>query len=124
MKIFALLSMVLLSGCATIINRPYDRVQFKGEPNATLYINDEEVRSIPWEVEISTKDQLIECRIESEGYEPKEVTLRTKTGAGWVVADILLTGGLGVIVDAATKKWKTIEVSEYEYSLEKIEAKK
>ena len=36
---------------------------------------------------------------------PQNVVVSPSLGAGWLIADILLTGLLGIIIDAATNMW-------------------
>ena len=41
----------------------------------------------------------------SPGYSPATVSLHNSIGVGTVIADVLLTGLIGVVVDAATGSW-------------------
>ena len=43
-----------------------------------------------------------------DGYQDATCQLNASAGAGWIVLDILLTGLIGVIVDAATGAWNSI----------------
>jgi len=57
-----------------------------------------------------------------EGYSPATFQLASHTRGGIVVADILLTGLIGVIVDAATGAWSKLEPETATVSLTKIAA--
>lgn len=41
----------------------------------------------------------------------RRCVLESRVGAGYVIADIILTFLIGVIVDAATEKWKSLDES-------------
>jgi len=55
-----------------------------------------------------------------DGYSPATFQLASHTRGGIVVADILLTGLIGVIVDAATGAWSKLEPETATVSLTKI----
>ncbi len=57
-----------------------------------------------------------------EGYSPATFQLASHTRGGIVVADVLLTGLIGVIVDAATGAWSKLSPETATVSLTKIAA--
>jgi hypothetical protein len=55
-----------------------------------------------------------------EGYAPAKAELQRSTRAGIVVADVLLTGLIGVVVDAATGSWYKLSPEVVTVALEKV----
>lgn len=57
-----------------------------------------------------------------EGYAPAKAELQRGTRVGIVIADVLLTGLIGVIVDAATGAWYKLSPEVVTVAMEKIAA--
>jgi hypothetical protein len=94
-------SLLLLGSCATILSIGKQKIDFRTTPpNATVYINSEKAGNTPFfkYLKRNTKHHV---KIELEGYKTFEVNLN-KTFNPVVLGNILLGGGIGIIVDLAT----------------------
>ena len=97
-SIFALL---MLSGCATIMNSGPDVVNVDTNPRgARVYLNGLYSGVSPINLTIHREDDAV-IDVKLEGYEPVQTELR-KTGNGWIFGNLLIGGGLGVIIDLAS----------------------
>jgi hypothetical protein len=61
-------------------------------------------------------------RFEKEGYSPATFALESRVRAGIVIADVLLGGVIGVVIDAATGAWSKLVPGTVTVSLTKIAA--
>lgn len=52
-----------------------------------------------------------------DGFENKSLNMTYSVGAGWIILDIL-SGLIGVIVDAATGNWNEFDIQHYKANLE------
>jgi hypothetical protein len=59
-------------------------------------------------------------RFAKDGYSPATVQLQSHVRAGYVVADVLLTGLIGVVVDAATGGWSKLTPETASVSMTKV----
>jgi hypothetical protein len=98
---------LLGSGCATVLKGKTTPVSVTSTTaGATVMVNGQPAGVTPTTVQLSnTADAVITVR-----QADKEETCRMTSGAstGWVVADVLLTTGLGIIVDWATHNWNNV----------------
>ena len=114
-KLMALISLglivVLASSCATILNDNPQRVVIKATPaEADIYVDGQNVGKGSVEQFLSTeRDHLIKAKL---GDDEKEVTIKSNIGILWVIADVFLTGLIGVVIDAITDEWKELHVPE------------
>jgi len=110
MKIFSisfLLSIILLSSCATVFKGTGDLVNFTSSPGgAKVYINGFYKGTTPLRLKLETnKTYNIEFK---KGGKTKTYTITNTIGAGWIILDIF--GGLiPVIIDAATGAWYSLD---------------
>ena len=95
------LILILLVGCATIMQGPKQNVGISSIPSgAKVTIDGQIVGYTPLTVELSRKDNHV-IRIELEGYSPYEITLTRKV-SGWVAGNIIFGGIIGLAIDAIT----------------------
>jgi len=101
------------SGCATVMrgsrnelilhSAPADLKVFdQGQQVALTHVKTESDGKSRFKGMVSPKSR--ELRLQSGGQEAS-VPLRSSMGAGWFVADLLLTGVIGLIVDGVSGRW-------------------
>lgn len=101
MKKFVATALAMLIACATIIRPGPDRIPVDSSPRgARVYLDGQLVGTTPVVVDVPRKSDCV-IRVELEGYEPVEID-RDKKLNGWFLANILLGGVIGIIVDLAT----------------------
>lgn len=106
-SLLVVVSVLVLSGCATLFKGTSETVSLGSEPPAEVYVNGTYRGDTPVKLDLkSDKEYDIEFR--KEGFESKTVHISNSVGAGWIVLDVL--GGLvPVIVDAATGAWYQLD---------------
>lgn len=98
---FSMLSVFLLSSCATIISGSRQTVKISSEPSsATVYINEVEIGKTPIERSLK-RNQEYNLVIKLDGYQQYE-TLISKEFNAWYLGNILFGGIIGLIIDPIT----------------------
>lgn len=100
---FAALALACLCvSCATIVSGSTQDVTFVSDPEgATVRVDGLPVGRTPLTVSLDTgKSHTVE--LSKEGYETQYATLSRSVSGGWIVADIFLTGCIGIVVDLVT----------------------
>ena len=118
-KVLALaLACLYLSSCATLFKGTSENVAFNSNPDrAEVWINGTKRGETPLAIKLVSKETYtIEFR--KEGYKSRAYTINNKVGAGWVILDVL-AGLVGVIVDAATGAWYSLDQKNIDAILEK-----
>lgn len=105
----ALCVTLLLSGCAAILSGTKQRVSFTSDPpGAQVVANGQTICTTPCSAELKKKnDYTIEIR--KSGYAPGRAQLESSVGGGWIVADILFGGLIGIAVDGLTGAWNSFD---------------
>ena len=98
------LSSLALGGCATVFKSKQGSISVTSDtPGARVTLDGNPVGSTPTTVAVSNgKDAVIS--VEAHG-QRKDCSVKSSASVGWVVADIFLTSGLGLIVDWVTHNW-------------------
>jgi len=106
--IMCIVSMLSLSGCATLFKGTAKKIDMQSSPEkAEVYVNGQFMGITPLQLNLSVKHSYaIEFR--AEGYQPRVYHINNRVGAGWVVLDVIL-GLVPVIVDAATGAWYNLD---------------
>lgn len=113
---FLTVNLFLFSSCATILSSTSQRVNFTTEPpNAKVYINNVEVGKTPLLKDLKRNGNYL-VKIDLEGYKPFEINLKRKFNP-IVLANILLGGIVGLIVDIATGAMYVISPDEIDIYL-------
>ena len=108
---------IAVGGCAAIFSPGPDPVAFRSEPEgADVLVNGEKLGVTPVTLELKPSKVYI-VTFRKDGYEDATVTLTTHVQAGWVVLDIL-TGVIGVAVDAGTGEWKAFDSGQHFVEME------
>lgn len=90
---------VVLSGCATIMQGTKQSVGISSSPTGAVVIVDNvEKGKTPLVVDLTRKDHHF-VKIEMAGYQPYEATF-TRSTSGWVWGNIVFGGLIGLAVDA------------------------
>lgn len=112
---FIALSLVFvftLQSCATLFSGSYDEVDLSSEPTgAKVFVNGKDEGNTPMTVRLKkSKEYTIE--FVKEGFKTKTMRMTYGLGAGWLILDIL-SGLVGIIVDAATGNWNSCDYDSY-----------
>lgn len=100
-KVLLFLSLILTSGCATIIHGSRQKVGVSSNPSgATVYIDGQMMGRTPTIVVLTRKD-FHHVKIVLPGYMPYETDLIRKVDA-WIAGNILFGGLIGLGVDAVS----------------------
>ena len=102
-----LLAAVVITGCGTLFNAKVKTISMSSNPTqAEVWINGTMRGTTPLSLELDNqRSHTVVFR--KEGHADVACELRSNTGAGWIILDIL--GGLiPVIIDAATGDWNGI----------------
>lgn len=110
-----------LSGCGLIFNGTRQTVQVQSTPSAT------KVSTTPATMDYTTPSTInlerrtsYSLRFEKEGYSPATFALQSRVRAGIVIADVILGGVIGVVIDATTGAWSKLVPGTVTVSLAKI----
>jgi len=113
------LAVVVYHGCAAIFKGTSDNVDFSSDPaGAKVYVNGVIRGTTPLKLKLESKG-VYTIEFKKEGYGTSTYTITNKVGAGWVVLDVLFTGLIGVVVDAATGAWYELDSKYVNAILEK-----
>jgi len=109
----------LTSGCATIFVGGKDDIDLSSDPSgAKVLVNGQNEGKTPITLVLKRgKEYTVE--FVKEGYERKTLRLTYGIGAGWLILDIL-SGLIGVIIDAATGNWFGFDLDSYKAHLEPV----
>ena len=106
--ITAILSMLLLSGCATLIKGAKQNVDMNSSPvKAQVYIDGKLMGETPLQLKLSVKNDYV-VYVRGEGYKTHVCRISNTIGAGWIVLDVI-TGLAPVVVDAVTGAWSKLD---------------
>ncbi len=117
---FLLLSFIYINGCATIFSGGSEDVSLESDPpKAKVLLNGSTMGKTPLTLKLKKgKSYMIEFI--KEGFENKTLNMSYSLGAGWLILDIL-SGLIGIIVDAATGNWNEFEYTHYKAVMEEKE---
>lgn len=108
----------LSSSCATLFKGTSQEVNFNSDPQkAEVWVNGTKMGETPIALKLECK-KTYTIEFKKEGYETKSYTITNHVGAGWIILDVL-AGLVGVIVDAATGAWYSLDQKNVNAVLEK-----
>lgn len=115
--LFMVLLLFIYSGCATIFSGGKEDISLSSEPSgAKVLVNGQNEGVTPITLAFKKgKEYTIE--FVKEGFNSKTLRLTYSIGAGWIILDVL-SGLLGVIIDAATGNWNGFDLDSYKANLE------
>jgi hypothetical protein len=120
MKLRALVMLAAVlhfAACATLFKGTSQEVNFNSNPQkARVIINGADMGETPLVLKLeSKKNYTIEFR--AEGYKPRTYSISNHIGPGWIILDVF-AGLLGVIIDAATGAWYSLDQTNVDAILE------
>jgi len=116
---FVIISFLFLSSsCATLFKGTTEEVNFNSDPQkAEVYVNGTRIGITPIAIKLETK-KTYTIEFKKEGFKTKTYTITNHVGPGWILLDVL-AGLVGVIVDAATGAWYSLDQKNVNAILEK-----
>lgn len=100
---------LLQSSCAAILAPKTTDVPINTQPQQAEVIIDGVARGMtPMHLELANNRTYV-IVLRKAGYPDMVYELRNSVGAGWIVADVLLTGLIGVAIDAGTGAWYSLD---------------
>jgi len=113
---------VALTGCGAILNGSSKTIDIQCNPNNTSITSNPEIGdyNCPTTLKLQRKHSYV-LTFSKEGYSTHSAEIRKGAQVGIIILDVLLTGLIGVIVDAATGSWNNLKPDQLSISLEKLE---
>lgn len=107
---FVLVSLALLqAGCAAMLASKTATIPIDSSPSqAEVFVDGVSRGFTPLHLDLEPKRSYT-IVLKKEGQADTVYELHNSVGAGWVVADVLLTALVGVIVDASTGAWYQLD---------------
>lgn len=106
-------------GCATIFEGSKSDIDLSSEPSgAKVLVNGQNEGKTPIKLTVK-KGKEYSIEFIKDGFQGKTIRLTYSIGAGWIILDIL-SGLIGVIIDAATGNWNGFDIDSYKANLEPI----
>jgi hypothetical protein len=103
---FALAS-VTLGGCATVLKSKTTPINVTSNtPGAQVFVDGKQTGVTPMTVELSNAAGSV-ITVHQADHE-ESCKLESSASIGWIAADVLITGGIGIIVDWATHNWNNV----------------
>lgn len=115
---FLSIGMLWMASCAVIFDGTSDKVNFTSEPvGSEVWINGEYRGDTPLlNLKLrSNKEYTVE--IKKAGFVTHRTTITNGVAAGYIVLDVLFTGLVGVVIDAATGAYFTLDETDISATL-------
>jgi hypothetical protein len=111
------------AGCGAIFNGSSQTVSARSAPEgAQITVEPGGMKyTTPTEMSLERKNSYV-LTFRKAGYSDASVTVRKKASAGIIILDVLFTGLIGVIVDAATGSWNSLSPEDVTATLTKVDA--
>jgi len=119
-----LLSLVVsVSGCGLVMGGSRQVVRATSSPDGAMVKTSPETAETrtPAALNLERKNSYV-LTFTKEGYAPAKAELQRGTRVGIIIADVLLTGLIGVIIDAATGAWYKLSPEVVTVAMEKTAA--
>tara|TARA_B110000879_G_C11129679_1_gene495443 strand:+ start:498 stop:965 length:468 start_codon:yes stop_codon:yes gene_type:complete len=111
-----LLSVILITSCATIISGSRQNVEIASEPSsAKVYINEIEIGNTPVQKNLK-RNQEYQLTLKLNGYKTYETKLEKKFNA-WYIGNIAFGGLIGIIIDPITGAMHKLKPEEIDGNL-------
>ena len=104
----SLFAVLAVQGCATILagKGPVEVPTATTPPGADVYLDGNRLGTTPVKVQVERR-QSHTLVFKLAGYKDASCLLQKKTGAGWIILDVL-TGLVPIVIDAATGAWSKV----------------
>lgn len=112
-----------LTGCGLIFGGSNQTIPMASSPEGATVEFHESGRTLttPTSVKLKRKDSYV-LTFSREGFESRQVELERSLRGGMLALDILFTGLVGVVVDAATGGWYELSPERLDVTLTRLEA--
>jgi hypothetical protein len=108
-----------MSSCAAILSPVKKPLDISSNPDiAYIEVDGINYGTTPATIHLKP-DRTYTVEVGKEGFLTQTKQVTYKAGVGWIIADVFLTGLVGVIVDAATKRWNVLHEKELMFGLER-----
>ena len=98
---------VAMGGCATVFKGKSTPVSVTSNtPGAQVSVDGRPVGVTPTTVDLSNKTDAV-ITVAQGGHE-ETCQMRTSASTGWIIADVFLTSGVGILIDWATHSWNNV----------------
>ena len=99
-----------LTSCAAILSGGNQQaINISSEPEGVkVYANGLPIGVTPLQYQ-TDKRKDITLEFKKEGYQSVSTIVTSSAGAGWIIADVFLTFVVGIIIDAATGSWLSLD---------------
>jgi hypothetical protein len=98
---------VAASGCATVFKGKTTPVSVTSNtPGAAIIVDGKPMGVTPSTIDLSNKTDAV-ITVQQNGHE-ESCKVVSNASLGWIVADVFLTSGLGLIIDWATHSWNNV----------------
>lgn len=115
--LLAVAAMFALVGCGAIMHGTRQTMDVQSSPSGAKVVSDPATGTFttPTTLNLERKHSYV-LTFSAPGYAPATINIRNGIGTGTVIADVLLTGLVGVVVDGLTGAWyglspETVSVS-------------
>ncbi|HKJ03493.1 MAG TPA: hypothetical protein VJ997_13590 [Longimicrobiales bacterium] len=118
----ALTSLLFLPGCGVIFGGSSETIALGSSPDHANVAFKRSGRTMvtPTEVSLERKGEYV-LTFSREGYEPRQAEISRHLRGGILALDILFTGLIGVVVDAATGGWYSLKPERVDVALTKAD---
>ncbi len=116
---FLTCTMILSTGCAAISHGTKQTIPVESSPNAVSVGISGMSYTTPTTLELERKNEYV-LSFSKEGYESAQIQVTKHLSGRFLLADILLTGLIGVVIDGVTGAWYDLKPETVTVSLGKI----
>lgn len=117
--LFNIYFLISYSGCATLFAGGSEEISVTSDPDgAKVSVNGQNEGKTPMTF-VAKKGKEYSLEIVNKGYESKTYRLTYSIGAGWIILDIL-SGLIGIIIDAASGNWNEFDLTNFKANLEPV----
>ncbi|NIT36833.1 MAG: PEGA domain-containing protein [candidate division Zixibacteria bacterium] len=113
----AAVASLLMASCGTIFHGTTVDVAIRSTPGCTVTVDGANTYQTPTIIKLKRGDSHT-FKFEKEGYKPVTVRVDNDILVGTLIADIFLTGVIGVVVDLVDGAMYTLEQKEIEVALQ------
>lgn len=119
--VFVVLAASFATGCGVILTGTKDDLEISSSPSdAEVHVDGEPRGRTPTTVTVdSTESHTV--RVEKSGFRPMAEEVITNVGAAYVILDVVLTGIVGIAIDAATGGWNVLDKDKIHVTLERAD---
>ncbi len=108
--------LLVIAGCCTIVSGRNQSLPVISTPSGAKVIVNGTQQQSPCTLVLDRKQPMYQVRIEKEGHQPVEITLRRGIN-GWIWGNLVFGGIIGVIIDCCTGSVNKFTPTELEVNL-------